>query len=409
MSFSVFKTSTLALSLFFLSVASQAVTIPAGAKLDIRLTTPVGSDKGDGQQVKAALIAPVLINGVSALRIGTLFIGKTKDVFVSKDADVASKMYLVFDKIETSPGKTKSISTQLDLVDNSREAVDNTGKIIGITAAQTWTSRMDSGIQKLSEKYPSLGGLLGQFKGAVLKDADATIRFDPGVEMTVTLTKAFDWTGPADTRHIDAITPEDELAGLINAQPFQTTAENPPKPSDITNLAFIGSEEELRNAFKDAGWTTADALGSTSNIEVFRAMVEGRGYKEAPMSILLLENRPPDLVFQKALNTFAMRHHLRIWKRPETFQGKPLWVCAATHDISIIFSQESKTFTHGIDSNIDKERLKVVNDLLYTGRVQALALVDRDQVPKESQNATGDSLITDAKMAVLLLRPQAAK
>ncbi|HEY2018266.1 MAG TPA: LssY C-terminal domain-containing protein, partial [Bryobacteraceae bacterium] len=106
----------------------------------------------------------------------------------------------------------------------------------------------------------------------------------------------------------------------------------------------------------------------------------------------------------KLNNTFAMRHHLRVWQRPSTFLGKPVWSIAATHDMGISFSEANRTFIHKIDSQIDRERAKVVNDLLFTGRVQSLELVDRPAVPQNGQNATGDNLETDAKIAVLLLQ-----
>jgi hypothetical protein len=79
----------------------------------------------------------------------------------------------------------------------------------------------------------------------------------------------------------------------------------------------------------------------------------------------------------------------------------PVWVAAATHDISITLSPANYSFTHGIDPNIDAERSKVVNDLLFTGRVKAIALVDRPDMPKDASNATGDPLATDGKQAVL--------
>jgi hypothetical protein len=118
--------------------------------------------------------------------------------------------------------------------------------------------------------------------------------------------------------------------------------------------------------------------------------------------VLLLDGRQPDMVFQKQNNTFAQRHHLRIWRRPGAFDGKPVWVCAATHDIGIDFSPDDHTFIHKIDPQIDRERTKVVDDLLLTGKVKSHALVDRPAVPKESANATGDKLITDGQMAVLI-------
>ncbi len=42
-----------------------------------------------------------------------------------------------------------------------------------------------------------------------------------------------------------------------------------------------------------------------------------------------------------------------------------------------------------------------MNDLLYTGLVHGLALVDRSDIPKDVSNATGDKLVTDGKQAVL--------
>jgi hypothetical protein len=79
-------------------------------------------------------------------------------------------------------------------------------------------------------------------------------------------------------------------------------------------------------------------------------------------------------------------------------------VIAATHDTGIDFSQENRTFIHKIDPQIDHERAKVVNDLIFGGHVGGVALVDRPGVPQHGQNATGDNVETDAKMAVLVLQ-----
>jgi len=189
----------------------------------------------------------------------------------------------------------------------------------------------------------------------------------------------------------------------VNREPFRSRALKPPQPSDITNIMLIGSQQAVEAAFAGAGWRTAATLDKYSGLETFRAIAEGRGYAEAPVSILLLDDKKPDLVFQKQNNTFAKRHHLRIWQRPDTFDGQSVWVVAATHDIDIEFSPESRTFIHKIDPQIDRERAKVVSDLLATKMVQGLALVGRPEVPTESQNATGDKLETDGAMAVLKL------
>jgi hypothetical protein len=167
---------------------------------------------------------------------------------------------------------------------------------------------------------------------------------------------------------------------------------------------LIGTEEQVKQAFAAAGWTTPAELSTQAKFETFKALAENRGYNEAPVSILLLEGKPPNLVFQKLNNTFAQRHHLRVWLRPSTFHGKPVWVVAATHDTGISFSEQNRTFIHKIDSQIDRERAKVVNDLLFSGKVQSVALVDRPEVPQKGQNATGDNVETDARIAVLVLQ-----
>jgi hypothetical protein len=197
---------------------------------------------------------------------------------------------------------------------------------------------------------------------------------------------------------------EDALAGLVNSEPFRTMAQSPARPSDMTNIMFLATEDELRAAFEKAGWAAPSRINTQSKLETARALIESRGYKEGPMSVLLLDGRMPDMAFEKGNNTFAQRHHLRIFRRPGMFGGKPIWVCSSTHDTGIDFSDRDRTFIHKIDPQIDRERAKVVNDLLFTGMIRSLALVDRTDIPQNAANATGDSLKTDGGMAVLLFQ-----
>ena len=92
-------------------------------------------------------------------------------------------------------GKKASIAAKLSGVDNARESVDADGRIQGIVASKTGSGRLDQGINKVAEKYPAFADLLGTVKQAVLKDTDANIDLQAGVEMTIELTKPLDWTG----------------------------------------------------------------------------------------------------------------------------------------------------------------------------------------------------------------------
>jgi hypothetical protein len=382
-----------------LLAASQ---IPEGTQLQIRLTTAVNTSTAKPKQAFDALvIAPVVIGGDVALAAGAKISGHIQEVTAAVKPDDQAVLELAFDQVSDSAGHKASLAAKLAGVDNARESVGTDGKITGIVASQTGSGRMDQGINKVAEKYPGLADLLGAIKETVVKPTDPNIDYEPGVEMTIELTKPLTWTGSAAALNVKAIEPADDLSLLVNAQPFRTIAENPPQPSDMTNLMFLGSRQDIENTFQKAGWSTAAQLNSKSKLETFRAMAELRGYQEAPVSTLLLEGQPPDLVFQKQNNTFAARHHLRIWRRRDRFHGKEVWVCSSTHDIGIDFSEQNHTFIHKVDSQIDRERAKVVTDLLFTGLAQGLSLVERPNVPTKLFNATGDALETDGKMAVI--------
>jgi hypothetical protein len=399
-------TNFCALALAGFSLAAQAATIPAGTDLQVRLTTEVSSQQPAGQPVTAVVIAPVLDRGAALLNAGTILSGVTADVvpFRAATDDAAAQtaaLRINFTQVRDDAGHKAPLSSKVTAVDNAREKLDQIGLITGIDPAQTYEAQLDKAIAKLQARSSGLAQLLAGVQSAFLKQVDADIDYKPGVEMTVTLTAPLNWTVSSNAKLPGPITPANRLMELVSIEPFRTLAQNPPQPSDLINLMFIGTADELQAAFQSAGWSAAAALSRASKLETARALIEDRGYSEAPMSILYLEGRPPDLALQKQNDTFAMRHHIRIWRMPQTFDGKPVWMAAATHDVKITFSPQSHNFTHGIDSHIDLERAKVVDDLLFTGMVRGVSLVGRSGLPKDLTNATGDVLLTDNKLAVL--------
>ena len=403
------KSSPLAplLAAMSLAVAAFGLDVPVGTEIQIRLKTKLSTVNARPKDpVEAVVIAPVMVGGQFVIPTGAAVRGTVEKVTPSTKPDERAVLLLAFTELEIGGVKSK-LAVQLAAVDNAREKVDDQGQINGILASDTVTGKIDAGITKVAEKYSSFADILSAVKGAVLKPAEGDITYDVGVEMTLKLTAALTLKGPSGpgaAARLQPVANEEALADLVLREPFQTVAENPPKPSDITNLLLIGTQEQVKQAFADAGWTIATGLNARAKFETLRALAEDRGYNEAPVSVLMLDGKPPDLVFEKLNNTFARRHHLRVWLRPPSFQGSPVWAVAATHDMGINFSETNRTFIHRIDSQIDSERAKVVNDLLFTGRVQSVELVDRPDVPQHGQNATGDNLETDAKIAVLVLK-----
>src|SRR3984885_13556578 len=388
--------------LFAVTGLAAAARIPPGAKIQIRLTTEINTSTAKvGEAFQGLVIAPVVVAGRVAMAAGAMLGGRVKEVTAAVNPDDQAVLALAFDEIRDAGGKRAGLAAKLSAVDNARESLDADGRIQGIVASKTGSGRLDQGINKISEKYPSFAELLGTMKQVVLKDADANIDYKAGVEMTIELTKPLDWMGAVKIPDIASIEPADLLFRLVNREPFRTAPQKDQSPSDITSIMFLGARQQIEDAFQKAGWSPAAKLSDQSKLETFRAMAEMRGYQEAPVSVLLLDGRAPDLLFEKTNDTFAARHHLRIWQRPGTFNGQDIWVCAATHDTGISFSEQDRTFIHKIDPQVDLERAKVVNDLLLTGLVRALALVDRNPLPQDMHNATGDALKTDGAMAIV--------
>ena len=402
-----FPRSSILAALTALAAFAAPLEIPAGTEIQIRLKTKVSTTTAKPKDpVEAVVIAPVMLNGEFVIPAGATVRGAVDKAAQSSKGDERSTLLLSFTEIEFDGAKLK-LGAHVSAIDNARESVDDQGQINGILASETITGRLDTGIGKVAEKYAGFADILNTAKNVILKPPESDITYDAGAEMTLKLTAPLSVKGPTSpgpAAQLQPVADEEALARLVAAEPFQTVAKDPPKPSDITNLMLIGSEEQVRGAFTAAGWSVAAGLNSQAKLETFRALAENRGYKEAPVSILLLDGNPPDIVFEKLNNTFSSRHHLRVWRRPATFQGQPVWAVAATHDIGISFSEQNRTFIHKIDPQIDRERAKVVNDLLFTGKIQSVELVDRPNVPQHGQNATGDNLETDARIAVLVLK-----
>ncbi len=194
---------------------------------------------------------------------------------------------------------------------------------------------------------------------------------------------------------------QNRLEKLVRDLPFRTATQGTNKPSDLTNLAFVGPVDGLRRAFEAAGWITVDTLTAGSTFMTIKTVSGNQVYKQAPMSMLLLDERPPVFTLTKTTNTFSSRHHLRVFNPLIKYEGAPVLTSSSTQDIGIAFSSKQKTFIHVIDQYIDNERSKVVNDLEFTGCVTGMELVPRPWVPQDAYNSTGDKLRTDGRIAVL--------
>jgi hypothetical protein len=377
--------------------------------MSIRLNGPVYSEHSrTGDPVEGTVTYPLCKDGENiTCPDGQLVVPPGTRVqatvlFAQKAPNKYSRPRLVLDfsNIVHADGTRTPLYARVIDVDNARETVRN-NKILGIIQphASTKTGYVLAGL-----------GMINPIAGYTIKGVSAVyglslrreILFPAGTDLQIQvvrpsmLKKKDTWSG------WPVLQVDDKLQAIVKAAPIRVyTKDN--KPSDVTNLMFIGSRQQLEAAFQEAGWFETDSLSMGSALKTVQATIRSAGYSQAPVSLLTVNGKPPDLVFQKALDTFAKRHHIRIWKEPGTWQGREVWIGAATHDIDISKARANTKWGHRIDPHVDREREWIETDLLYAGTATSYALVDRPHVPKTTSNATGDVITTDGQLSIVEL------
>ena len=165
-------------------------------------------------------------------------------------------------------------------------------------------------------------------------------------------------------------------------------------PGDPVNITLIGDMQQLRSAFRTAGWSEADPLGLKSSWGMCKAFVLNKPYPTAPFSTLYLFGRGQDIGFQKAIdNSPRKRHHVRFWASnlqqgehelatPEFWlntdrpppEAQVLWVGAGTKDTGISLTKLSFQITHATDSDTNAERDFIVEELKRHGVIGEVTL-----------------------------------
>jgi hypothetical protein len=192
-----------------------------------------------------------------------------------------------------------------------------------------------------------------------------------------------------------------ELSEMIRMLPSRVTnAEG--REGDMLNLIFQAKEEDLQEAFAQAGWLKVEK----SKRLIFWHLLWQRGhYTKLPMDRLYVFGRAQDYSYAlpDPLSIVARRHHLRIWKTGRVVDGVPLWVAAATHDVSIHLVKHKFRLFHRIDPNVDAERDFIAGNLSETKRLTREEYVNCPEPVSGAQTATGQDYYSDSRMLLLEL------
>jgi LssY C-terminus len=394
-------------------IALQSVAwhvVPAGTPLHVRLTQAVGSYASQPHsRVEAVLIAPVKFGGESILPAGIFVNGEVKSVRrvgLGLIHETAS-LELNFDSISGWEGKAFPVSTQLAAVDNGRETITAGGSIQEPRSTGCLGNRAARYVRMLALWNVHVQLAVWAARALIVQVPEPEIYLPAGTELTLTLSATLSAPAIGASAAEPGALTEQERESLIPvtaALPERTVAGSSGRPADLLNVLLLGSREEVEAAFSAAGWKQARRSSKRSSLASAWAVVRHTGYPDAPMSKLFLNDAPADMSWQKGFNDVSKRHHIRLWKQPQTVDGQEVWAGAATRDIDFAFMRGKSLMTHEIARQVDQERDKVADDIAFASCADAVDWWDRDHVPHLLTNATGDRMATDGRLVVVRLK-----
>jgi hypothetical protein len=400
-----------AVALFCFSSAPPAAAncerIPAGKTFWVRLLDPIASySSKPGTPVHAVLIqspecdlGPVFPAGLevagqisSVRKVGMGFVHDTAAVEIQ------------FDRMITGNGTVLPIASQVVEVDNSREAVRN-GVIRGIRATNTPQGRITSRLIHMPTFNPYTDmGLIVYRAVTVLPEPE--IYLPPGTDLRLRLNVPL-YVGdqpelPRVSFQMDEYERGDVEMILQHSSDRTTTRSG--KDADLVNILFVGSREQIDDAFDAADWLSADPNSKRAFLKEFGAFLTMSSYPNMPISRQLLNGQLQDLTWQKSFNAYGKREHLRLWSQTRTVDDQQAWLGAYTRDTSAALSVRYHKFIHHIDRNLDDGVNMLVRDLSLTGCVEAVRQLSRPEMAHIFVNSTGDEMKTDGILTVVHLK-----
>ncbi len=376
-------------------------TLPAGTKLHIRLVTPVSTRTSHLRQaVDAHVVREVAGPQGICIPLGAQLQGQLAAVIPSSNPSDRARLKFSFNQLQIPGRPAQPVKGHLVEVENARESVLSNGTVQGMLASELPLSHLEDALGKLG---PGAGDVI-KAKEQALGKSDTSIDFPAGTDMIWVLDQPLALNGPPFPDAAGGISESvsSAAAQLLQNAPQRASGKDG-KPGDPLNLVVVGNMAQIRGVFQAAGWSEAEKKTGKSIWDTVRAVAGDQGYGQGPVSDLYLYDRPQDLAFEKMLDTFMKRHHLRLWRTNAiTPDGREIWLGAGTHDTGL--DVHPGVVSHAIDPDLDAERAKVGADLLVTGQVAAEQLVARPNPLSEGLTATGGTWKTDGRLLVIELK-----
>lgn len=228
----------------------------------------------------------------------------------------------------------------------------------------------------------------------------------PGLRTDYKESGVFDRDYVAPGGSVVNFTSDAEFTAALESLPCCATNENGSRNGDPLNLVIIGGIEDAFPSLVRRGWSPTEVTWKGSVMRIMKSAMSRERYPYAPISNLYLFGRPQDIALQKARDNIHQRNHLRLWRSPMLYHGKPVWVGQVSRDIGSRLTIHSPTFTtHKIDPDVDEAARALMEDLVYSQALRAIGLVKGvGAAPKSAprENLTTDPYYTAGMRSVLL-------
>jgi hypothetical protein len=390
------------------STSAQCDGLKPGERLWVRLLQPVSSYSGKaGDKVRAMVIASPTCSGSEEIAPGTAVEGEIKS---SRRVGMGllhetARLRVDFDHLLTKEGKEIEISARIVEIDNAREKVKD-GVIQGVNATDTPQGRITSRLKHLPTWNPYSDLTLLAYRAAFPVFPEPEIYLPRGTDVKLEL--ATDLPLPQEIRGATQAGRSDETEQMTMeiTTPFlpERTTTRYGQLADFVNVALVGTADQMDQAFHAAGWEQGDRTSTKSVMQEIHAFLAFKNYPEAPISRQLVDGQPVDATWEKSLDSYEKREHLRVWARNDVIAGQTVWLGAMTRETSAALSLKQHKFIHHIDADVDAGREMLVRDLNLAGCVASAYYVQRPQMENAAMNATGDAMRTDGSLAVVRLK-----
>jgi hypothetical protein len=403
----------LILIIFFLlsncpALFAHCNALKAGETLWVRLLGPLSSYSGKaGDVIQAMVIESPECESAQKIPQGAIVEGqivRVRRVGLGLIHETAS-LLVEFNKLQSKSGEETAIATRLLEIDNAREKVKN-GTIHGVNAMDTPQGRITTRLKHLPTWNPYSDLTLLAYRTAFPMFPEPEIYFPRGTDLKLQATADAplpvveeDYADPGVPDEIEKAVMEISAPDL----PLRTTTRFG-QAADIVNIALLGTASQRDAAFRAAGWKNGDAMSTRSVLRQMHAFLSFNNYPSAPITTQLMDGQRVSQTWEKGLDSYAKREHLRLWGRNDVIEGQTVWLGAMTRETGAVLSVRQHKFIHHIDAQMDDGREMLARDLRLAGCVAAVYYVQRPQMAHAAMNATGDAMRTDGSMAVVQLK-----